>query len=93
MLVKTNKLILRNENISFRNGGLTMLPGKGKERIVGEGEDVIQRLLEDDARARGDDSRIRYYYPSTAHGETHFPRGLFNQWQTVYRASPLFLYG
>ena len=32
----------------------------GKRRRNGE-EDVILRLLEDDARARGDDSHIRWY--------------------------------
>lgn len=93
MLVKINKLILRNENISFRNEGLTILEREKRLVKIEGGGDVIQRLLEDDARARGDDSRIRYCYPSTAHGETHFPRGLFNQCQTVYRASPLFLHG
>lgn len=32
MLVKINKLILRNENISFRNEGLTIL--ERKKRLV-----------------------------------------------------------
>lgn len=53
--------------------------GKGnkseKRRRNGGEEDVIPRLLEDDARARGDDSRIRCY-PGRARTrrEMHFPR-------------------
>jgi len=45
-----------------------------KRRRNGGEEEVIPRLLQDDARARGDDSRIRCY-PGRArvHGEMHFP--------------------
>jgi len=47
--------------------------GTGKWWRNGEEEDVIPRLLEDDARAHEDDSRIRCYPGRRARREMHFP--------------------
>jgi len=51
----------------------------GKRRRNGE-EDVILRLLKDDARARRDDSHIRWYLrrDERAYAEKCISRGLFN---------------